>query len=304
MNREERLAREALKAELAEQIKLAGIVNVIRSLHQERQFMMEQRKRSELALGSHLRRSEGWRKDLPEAERKAIATRVADLMSGKANDLGRYHNTILASRAGSKAFSDQEDQLTWKLEHVAQQLPVWQGWAKDVRGFGARSLGTIVGEAGDIGTYINHSRLWKRMGLAVIGGIRQGGLFKTAPAAEWIAHGYHRKRRSHMFVIGECLVKTDGEFRQVYLARKAYERARAAEQGLSVVPAAKIPQRDRENYMSDGHIHKRSQRYMEKKLLRRLWQAWQRVDVGSPLPAKSPSPAIEIRALESGPVTA
>src|SRR5882724_3201852 len=99
MNREERQERNARKRELDAHIEDAGIINVIRSIHLERMFMMDQRKRGELALGSYLRRQEGWSKDKSESERKAIATRVAALMANGA-DLGRHHNIIMSSRAG------------------------------------------------------------------------------------------------------------------------------------------------------------------------------------------------------------
>jgi hypothetical protein len=292
MTREERDIRAKVKQELDDRIDRHGLVLTISTVHRERMFMMDQRKRCELALGSYLRRSEGWTKDKPEAERKEIAARVSAMQNGGI-DPGRHAEIIDVSRKGSAAFSTKEDQETWKLEYLAKKLPVWEGWAKDVKGFGARSLGVIVGEAGDLSNYADHSKLWKRMGLAVMRGIRQGGLMKTASKDDWIDHGYNAVRRAHMFVIGDCLVKASGDYRNIYLARKEYERERAAKSGLIVLPSARIPKSDRDNYMSDGHIHKRAQRYMEKRLLRDLWKAWRRAKITVPETAHLGLPSAE-----------
>jgi hypothetical protein len=101
------------------------------------------------------------------------------------------------------------------------------------------------------------------MGLAVMGAgdgvddIRQGGLRKGAAKDEWIEHCYSRQRRSRMWNIGDTLIKgnRDGDYRTAYLERKDYEL-----------------QRDPD--MQPIKAHRRAQRYMEKRLLRDLWQAW------------------------------
>jgi hypothetical protein len=295
MTPEERQARARIKQELEDRIACDGLIYTIVPIHRKRMFMMNQRLRCELALGSYLRRTEGWTKEKPEAERKAIAARVAAMMDGSV-DPGEHAEIIEVSRQGSSAFTIKEDQETWKLEYVAKKLPVWETWAKDVKGFGARSLGCIVGEAGDLNNYPDHSKLWKRMGLAVMDGVRQGGLPKDANKEDWIAHGYNAMRRSHIFVIGECLVKASGEYREIYLTRKEYERERAAASGIVVLPAARIPKNDREGYMSDGHIHKRAQRYMEKRLLRDLWKAWRRAVDDLPMASRAVPSAEDLAA--------
>lgn len=275
---------------------LQPTIALIRHWHRHRVFAMEQRKRQDLALGSFLRPPLGWSKSLPEAERKRIATQAAALIDlgeqerkaaakGEALKIdepayAEWRTIIAASIAGREPFDIVEKTATKEMERLARTLPVWS-WAEGVRGFSARSLAVIVGEAGDLGAYPKKGHLWKRMGLAVMGAgdgvadVRQGGLGKGAGKDEWIAHGYSAKRRSAMFVIGDVLVKVGDEYRAVYLRRKEFERARAEAAGLTVVPAAKIPKWERAaGYVSDGHIHRRAQRYMEKRLLRDLWQAW------------------------------
>lgn len=310
------------------------IFDEIQGHHRRRNFMMEQRKRMNQALSSFIRVQLGWKKELPDAERKAIADR-ADYLIEIAEDIDKAerdrqvkfdravkkHDALVAKLTGAQAkgkrldetapaflfdlkvervegdddpqflewqsiiasvmagrasFDVVEDAATAEMERLAVQLPVWQTWGEGVRAFGERSLAVIVGEAGDLSKYDTHSRLWKRMGLAVMDGVRQGGLSKTAAKDDWIAHGYNKKRRSQMYVIGDCLVKQGEFYRKVYLDRKEYERVKAEAAGLTVAPSAKIPKGNEAQYISDGHIHKRSQRYMEKKLLRDLWNEWRK----------------------------
>ncbi len=253
------------------------IINDIRTFHRERCFVMEQRKRMHLALTAFLRMSLGWRMELPEAERRAIAARALEMAEGVEED-HPLHGVVAASLAARAPFDQLEKNATKQMEKLAKQLPVWTAWGEGVRAFGARSLAVIVGEAGDLSNYATHSKLWKRMGLAVMDGVRQGGLKKTASADAWIAHGYNGKRRSQMFVIGDCLVKQGERYREIYLARKEYERERATAAGLIVAPSAKIPKGKEVLYMSDGHVHKRAQRFMEKMLLKHLHQEWRKVE--------------------------
>ena len=271
------------------------IIDQIREYHRVRCFAMEQRKRLNLALGSLLRLVLGWSLALPEAERARIRARALALIKLGAEeakalkkktpfetdepDYLKWRDTILSSIGAREPFKDLEKDAAKEMERLALQLPVWE-WCEPIRGFGPVSLAVIVGEAGDLSNYPRKGHLWKRMGLAVIGDIRQGGLKKTAAKEEWIVHGYNRQRRSRVWNIGDALIKGngDGVYRQAYLARKEYERKRAEAAGLTVAPAADIPDGRAAEFMSDGHVHRRAQRYMEKRLLRDLWQAWRRAE--------------------------
>ncbi len=274
-------------------------VGRIRYWHRRRCYAMEQRKRADLALGSFIKLMLGWEKDAPAAERTRISDNAKAIIHlGEMElraaykdepfeidepDYLEWQGPILASIKARAPFTVEEKAATKELAALAVTLPAWQ-WGEPIRGFGAVSLATIVGEAGDLSEYPKKGHLWKRMGVAVMGDVRQGGLPKTAPAAAWIEHGYNRQRRSRMWNIGEALIKgnADGEYRATYLARKLYERERAEAAGLTVLPAAEIKKlvekkkRLASGFMSEGHIHRRAQRVMEKRLLRNLWQAWRR----------------------------
>lgn len=173
-----------------------------------------------------------------------------------------------------------------QVEALAQSLPVMP-WIETVRGVGPKGLGLIIGETGDLTNYAGPAKVWKRLGLAVAengkaqrrvkGKATKAGDERTLTEGE--LQGFSPRRRALMHVIGDNLIKqngADGEFRQVYDARKAYEREQAEAQGLKVVPTAKIPKKHPEQYRSEWYVHKRAMRYMEKRFLLRLWQEWRR----------------------------
>ena len=70
------------------------------------------------------------------------------------------------------------------------------------------------------------------------------------------------------------MFRAGGPYADLCRERKEYERTTAAAQGLTVCPAAKIPKKGAELFRSDGHVHNRAKRYMEKRLMRDLWRAW------------------------------
>lgn len=171
-----------------------------------------------------------------------------------------------------------------QVKSYAESLPVWEYWGESIKGFGLVSLGLIIGETGNLSNYDNPAKVWKRMGLAVVGGERQR---KHKDKAKALEHGYSPTRRSVMFVIGESLIKSQNEYRELYLERKVFEKEKAESKGLTVKPSADIPKSDKDNYMSEGHVHNRSKRYMEKRLLKQLWIAWRgSCDEGDPIIVK------------------
>lgn len=124
-----------------------------------------------------------------------------------------------------------------------------------VPGFGYFGLALIVSETGDLLNYANPGKVWKRLGLAVFDGKSQ----RRVAGAGAIEQGYSPMRRSLMFTIGDSLIKKQNVYRELYLERKMYERERDPE-------------------MSDMHSHRRAQRYMEKRLLKNVWQVWRNVE--------------------------
>ncbi|MEN3238913.1 hypothetical protein PUR29_36370 [Methylobacterium ajmalii] len=138
-----------------------------------------------------------------------------------------------------------------RLEKLAGGLPV-APYVKATRGVGLLSLAAIVGEAGDLGAYRNHSALWKRMGLAVM---PDGSRQRRVGGADALDHGYSPARRSVVWNIGACIVKAGGPLKLAYDARKVIESERVE---------------------AKAHAHNRAQRYVEKRFIRSLWREWRR----------------------------
>lgn len=259
------------------------MIEEIRYHHRTRNFAMEQRKRAHLSLLSFLRLQLGWSPEIPEKDRTLLAKQAVALVSFGETHKGEppegyddWAGVIEAAIESRRPFVEIENYNAKEMERLAKALPVWDAWAAETKGVGARSLAVIVGEAGDLSNYPKKGHLWKRMGLAVLDGLRQGGLPKGAGADAWIEHGYNPARRSRIWQMGDSMVKCDGPYRKVYLVRKEYEREQAALRGLTVAPSAKIPKARADEFISDGHVHRRAQRYMEKMFLRDLWAAWRR----------------------------
>jgi hypothetical protein len=140
--------------------------------------------------------------------------------------------------------------------------------ADEIRGVNHMTLAALIGECGDLAGYPKKGHVWKRVGLAVIGGVRQKRMTDPDAAA---AHGFVPARRSTVWNIGEALFKaqgkdeTAGPYRQVYDARKAYELARE----------------DAGKPSSLGQAHKRAKRYMLKRFVKHVWQAWRAAETAA-----------------------
>jgi len=201
------------------------------------------------------RRLLGWNPTDEEESRAAInkraATLIDEIWASKAPPAGGWKARIWVY--GQSADLHQKDRkLVEKvMAREVQKLPI-SAWAAGVRGLGAMSLASIIGEAGDVGSYDNPAKLWKRFGLA------PKTEYKMTTKEGKEAFCIPRRRRSIMWVVGDVLIKCNrGPYRQLYDERKAYEA-------------------DRNPEMSKMHCHRRAQRYMEKRLLRDLWVAWKR----------------------------
>lgn len=262
-------------------MQLDEIIFEIKAKHRRRCHAMESRKILDLRMGSLLRLELGWRRDLPEKERKRIAAEAAKLMEGEE-----------AHQKSREPYQQMEADAKKAMARLARQLPVWDSFCKHIRGFGTGkesgvSLAVIVAEAGDLSNYANPGKLWKRLGLAPGQNRIPPGLSKEQQKQAWIDRGYSPRRRSHMWNIGDALIKgnRDGKYRTIYLERKAYEKARAAET---------------KEELTDMHAHLRAQRYMEKRLLKDLWRAWRAASVevtsDQRVPLAEIPPAMEERA--------
>ena len=264
------------------------IIAEIRGAHRSMMFAVKQRIKLFNALGAFIRIALGWRPDLPDKESKRIKAEAQALIKSGG---GAYSEYVKLTKEAAEPFLLMEKEKTKLLESLAESLPIWAAFGEPIQGFGAKGLAMIIAQAGDLSNYPDTGKLRKRMGLAVINGRRQGSPGEGATKEDWIEHGYNKQRRSLMYAcIGDPLIKCngDGRYRSIYLNRKKYEKQRAEENGLQVVPAAKIPKNRKDEFMSEGHVHLRAQRYMEQMLLKDLWRSWRQA-----MPRRVSEPANE-----------
>lgn len=145
------------------------------------------------------------------------------------------------------------------LIKTALKLPIAE-WMMTIKGIGVKSgvgLGQIIGEAGDLSRFTKKSQLWKRMGVAVIDGERQR---KVRDAELAVVHGYSPNRRAILFNLGESMIRAQGTYVPVYYREKARQE---------LINPELLDKKG-----GKAHIHNRARRYMEKLMLRDIWQVW------------------------------
>jgi hypothetical protein len=171
-------------------------------------------------------------------------------------------------------------QLDRQLGALVRSLPITEP-ALAIHGFGLGGLAGIIGFAGNLSRFPRPDKLWKWMGLAVREGKAQKLPTEKVSQEELLyTYGYNPRRRAHMFIIGTGFVKAGGPMREKYDFRKALEQRKAQAAGLQVVPAARFsnkPAEWRATHIAQKTIHLRAQRWVEKDLLRTLWQLWRDV---------------------------
>jgi len=145
-------------------------------------------------------------------------------------------------------------------ENVAM-LPVAK-WATSIRGVADIALASLIGEAGNLNDYAGPAKLWKRFGVGLVQDnkgewVRQRKVIDKKLA---VAMGYSPKRRSVLWNVGACIIRSRKGATGVAADLLAYyesEKKRAMEKGCK-----------------KGHAHRRAQKHMEKRLLVLLWREW------------------------------
>lgn len=251
-------------------------IDTLRELHRRRQDFHRAEKSLTLQLKAMCRRTAGGDKDAGNALYTRAMNDDPELAALRLNNLDPF---ILA-RAH---LSEHRDQTEKEMEAAAKRLPI-VGWVKTLKGFGLGSLAAVIGEAGDLNNYPTHSHLWKRLGLAVIDGGRQ----RKVEGVDALKHGYCPSRRSVVWNIGACILKSQSEridketgevkteagpLRKLYDARKEYELPKC--EAIDADPKLRKKYERRSGaYSPKAHAHCRAQRYVEKRVIRELWKAW------------------------------
>ena len=242
----------------------------IQERHRQRQDLQSAEVRLTLQLKSICRRFTQGHKD----EARALYASIENAGTHPLAD--KLRASVAPLLLAREALRAPRKLLEREMERDVRMLPIWPRVAA-TKGLGALGVASIIGETGDLSNYSSHSKLWKRLGLAVIGGERQ----RRVHGAAAIAHGFSPCRRAIVWQVGSSLfraqserrdphtgkvVREAGTYRLGYDARKSHERPRVA---------------------SAAHAHNRATRYMEKKLVRNIWLAWRHAAPRPPLPAKT-----------------
>ena len=239
----------------------AGNVHSLRELHRHRQDFHRAEKAMTARIKGNCRRMVGGDKKEADVIYRAIEGKGSH---GLAASVMVTHSMFFECRSGLEGARKTVEK---KMEKLAKQLPIDQ-FVEQTKGFSWGSLAALIGETGNLGSYANPAKVWKRMGLAVMSDATRQRRVSGVDAME---HGYSPTRRAIVWNIGNCIIKaqirnvkdddgerTDesiaiGDYGQIYLDRKIYELDRVE---------------------TKVHAHNRAKRYMEKRLMRDLWRAW------------------------------
>ena len=220
---------------------------------------------------------------------KSAMKRVDDAYAAAKEDPATPAGLMIAPFIGGiDLFEARQAQIEKQMVKLAKTLPVYP-WAKSVKGFGDISFATIVGECGDIGTYKSIAAVWKRLGLAVIHGNRQGAPGTGASAEDWVEHGYNKERRSVSWNARQHVIGGMGKWRPMFgedvrdNPDLTEYQCVFAEQARKHMP--NCPRKDgstdiqmstsgKESYSS--WAANRAHRYVEKRLIKHLYLAWRR----------------------------
>jgi hypothetical protein len=155
-----------------------------------------------------------------------------------------------------------------EMEKLAATLRV-SHWQAGVHGFGKLGLAIIVAEAGrDLRCYPTVSKLWKRLGLAVIDGERQRR--KSDPVLA-LLHGFTPRRRGEMWTLSESLL-----FAQWNAGKDGAEGSPAGPYG-EVYRRRRAHTAETHPEWTKAHARDDARRVMFKSLIADLWGEWRRL---------------------------
>ena len=156
----------------------------------------------------------------------------------------------------------KERQIKTSVVKEFRKLPI-APWVKEyAKGAGEFNTSLILAEAGNLYNYPTVAKLWKRMGLAVIDGRAQRKCANKELAEK---HGFSPYRRRIMYNTGQSLMKAGAGnyYYDLYIEKKAYRAA------LNEA----LPEKSKDY----RNAHNWALRYIEKRYLRELWKAWQKI---------------------------
>jgi len=142
-----------------------------------------------------------------------------------------------------------EEELKIILEEKVSEHPLWEAWAKDVKGLGKITLGRIMGMC-DINRLPTVTKMWAHAGFALKDG-------KTQRRQKGKLLDYNDELRSAFYLLGQSLMRQKGAYYVFYNMR----RKKAEERGLTPL-----------------HVHNRARFEMLKLASSHIWRMWREVE--------------------------
>jgi len=161
---------------------------------------------------------------------------------------------LVPLREHARAMDGLKSLLVKDMVALAKTLPYAEWWAGQ-DGLAIPGLALVIGAAGrPLPDYRDHSALWKRFGLGLVGEERQR---KCKDAEKALAHGYDPIRRSMIWRVAQAAIfagkRKDSRLYQTYAA----EKTKQEELHPELKPIVR---------------HMRAHRYVAKRILRDLYR--------------------------------
>ncbi len=270
---------------------IPAICAELQSLQRQRAITIKSRNMQANRLQAIIAGTLGYASNMEEKARQKkfveASTLIKDITDGKAEH--PFSGIVRMTMVGIDAFNEMKEKLEKEMKSAANKLPVAE-WVEqpEQRGFGLLFLAIVIGETGDLSTYTNPGKVWRRMGCApwtfdgktLMGATWRSGKYGKLPAEQWDAFGYSPRRRSIAYLIGEGICKQNGPDSEEMAAKKA---AKGVKPNLIQGPyhlrykEAKAKLRaehpDEKTY-PDLRCHRHGMLLATKLLLKRLWMTW------------------------------
>lgn len=263
---------------------IAALVGRIAELQKIRRFCIVSQSRCDRSIESLIASSLGYRADQTPAERKAMFKRASEIRKAtekngvegqpstdthEAVALSSVLHLIPVSATARALWDARRAEVEREMAQAAALLPVAK-WTEQIKGFTHLCLAIVIGEAGrPLDQYGTVSKLWKRLGLAVISSERQRRKTDKEAAAQ---HGYSPHRRSEIYVVGSVSLflaqKPGMRYRDIYDQRRTHTAPR-------VVATSDLKATDPMKWTL-GRCDNDARRVMTKALIADLWGEWQR----------------------------
>lgn len=273
---------------------LGELCGNLMGLQRQRIFAIRQQSRLSRSLEAFVRIQLGYHTGLPEKERKRLSKLATDIIAAIESErpippagdrvAANCAPEILITRESRLAWDQRRGETEKRMVELAKALPA-QSFVASTKGFTHLGLAVLVGEAGDLASYPKKGHLWKRLGLAVIDGYRQGqvppGLARDDRAEAWKARGYNPARRAEVYAFID-----DVMLRAQWRGAKIDDAGEIIEAPHAIGPYGAYYGRKRYEYTERwaeektvaGHANAAARRYVSKMFVRDLWKAW-RADV-------------------------